>query len=277
MFHLAAALKRAGQLSLNILIMRPLTFLLLALALAGCQHAPVTGRSQLIFVDESEVASMSASEFSKMKKLPSDKRLAKIKEIGLKIVAAARRDDRAGVLPPGSKWEFAVIDDKTPNAFAMPGGKIGFNSGMFQYAPTDDDIAVILGHEVAHVICRHGSERVSQSMSVAIAAAVADEATKNSSTKTRSSWMAAVGVGAQYGILLPFSRSHESEADHLGLLFMARAGYKPEAAPAFWDRFSKVGGVKPPEFLSTHPADATRVKQLQSWLPEARAQMPQQP
>ncbi|MEI7651040.1 MAG: M48 family metallopeptidase [Verrucomicrobiota bacterium] len=252
-------------------------FLLMALGLVGCQHAPITGRSQLIFVDESEVASMSASEFSKMKKLPNDKRLAKIKEIGLKIVAAARRDDRAGVLPPSARWEFAVIDDKTPNAFAMPGGKIGFNSGMFQYAPTDDDIAVILGHEVSHVICRHGSERVSQSMSVAIAAAVADEATKNSTTKTRSTWMAAVGVGAQYGILLPFSRSHESEADHLGLLFMARAGYNPDAAPAFWERFSKIGGAKPPEFLSTHPADATRVKQLQAWLPEARAQIPRQP
>ncbi len=257
--------------------MRPLLLLLSALAFVGCQNAPITGRSQFIFVDESQVATMSASEFSKMKKLPADKRLTKVKEIGLKIVAAARRDDKAGVLPPSSKWEFAIIDDKTPNAFAMPGGKIGFNSGMFQYAPTDDDIAVILGHEVSHVICRHGSERVSQGLSVAIAASIADEATKNSSAKTRSAWMAAVGVGAQYGILLPFSRSHESEADHLGLLFMARAGFNPDAAPSFWDRFSKIGGARPPEFLSTHPADSTRVKQLQGWLPEARAQMPKQP
>mgnify|MGYP000069416388 CR=1 FL=1 len=257
--------------------MRPLLLLLSALAFVGCQNVPITGRSQFILVDESEVASMSASEFSKMKKLPGDKRLAKVKEIGLKIVAAARRDDKAGVLPPSSKWDFAIIDDKSPNAFAMPGGKIGFNSGMFQYAPTDDDIAVILGHEVSHVICRHGSERVSQAMGVALAAAVADEATKNSSSKTRSTWMAAVGIGAQYGILLPFSRSHESEADHLGLLFMARAGYDPAAAPLFWDRFSKIGGARPPEFLSTHPADSTRVKQLQGWLPEARAQMPKKP
>jgi predicted Zn-dependent protease len=256
--------------------MRPLLLLLAALALVGCQNVPITGRSQFILVDESEVASMSASEFSKMKKLPSDKRLPKIREIGLKIVAAARRDDKAGVLPPTSKWEFAIIDDKTPNAFAMPGGKIGFNSGMFQYAPTDDDIAVILGHEVAHVICRHGSERVSQVVGVAVVAAVADEATKNSSAKTRSSWMAAVGIGAQYGILLPFSRSHESEADYLGLLFMARSGYNPEAAPAFWSRFGKAGS-KTPEFLSTHPSDSTRVKQLQGWLPQAKAQMPKKP
>jgi predicted Zn-dependent protease len=253
-------------------------FLLLAsLAFVGCQQVPVTGRSQFILVDESEVASLSAAEFAKMKKRPSDPRLPKIREIGLKIVAAARRDDKAGVLPPASRWEFAVIDDKSPNAFAMPGGKIGFNTGMFAFAPTDDDIAVIMGHEVAHVICRHGSERVSQVMGVAIAAAVADEATKNSSAKTRGTWMAAVGIGAQYGILLPFSRSHESESDRLGLIFMARAGYDPEAAPAFWTRFSKAGGSKPPEFLSTHPADSTRVNQLRQWMPEAKAQMPKKP
>jgi predicted Zn-dependent protease len=253
-------------------------FLLLAsLAFVGCQQVPVTGRSQFILVDESEVASLSAAEFAKMKKLPTDPRLPKIREIGLKIVAAARRDDKAGVLPPASRWEFAIIDDKSPNAFAMPGGKIGFNTGMFAFAPTDDDIAVIMGHEVAHVICRHGSERVSQVMGVAIAAAVADEATKNSSSKTRGTWMAAVGIGAQYGILLPFSRSHESESDRLGLIFMARAGYDPEAAPAFWTRFSKAGGSKPPEFLSTHPADSTRVTQLRQWMPEAKAQMPKKP
>jgi predicted Zn-dependent protease len=256
--------------------MRPFLLLLSALAFVGCQNVPITGRSQFILVDESEVAAMSATEFSKMKKLPADPRLPKLKEIGLKIVAAARRDDKAGVLPPSSKWEFAIIDDKTPNAFAMPGGKIGFNSGMFAHAPTDADIAVILGHEVAHVICRHGSERVSQAVGVAIAAAVADEATKNSSAKTRSTWMAAVGLGAQYGVLLPFSRGHESEADHLGLLFMARAGYDPAAAPAFWSRFGKAGS-KTPEFLSTHPSGSTRVNQLQGWLAEARAQMPKQP
>jgi predicted Zn-dependent protease len=257
--------------------MRPLQILLCVLAVTGCQHAPVTGRNQLILVDESQVASLSAGEFAKMKKLPNDPRLAKIREIGLKIVTVARKDDLRGVLPPPAKWEFAVIDDKSPNAFAMPGGKIGFNSGMFQYAPTDDDIAVILGHEVSHVLNQHGAERISQSLSVAAAVALTDEATKNKSAKTRTAWMAGVGLGAQYGLLLPFSREHESEADHLGLLFMARAGYNPEAAPAFWARFSKAGGSKPPEFLSTHPADATRVRQLQAWMPEAKAQMPRKP
>ncbi len=253
-----------------------LFLLLSSLAIVGCQPVPVTGRSQLILIDEGEVASLSAAEFAKMKKLPADPRLPKLREIGLKIVAAARRDDRAGVLPPASRWEFAVIDDKSPNAFAMPGGKIGFHTGMFAFAPTDDDLAVIMGHEVAHVICRHGSERISQTMGVAIAAAIADEATRDSSAKTRGTWMAAVGIGAQYGILLPFSRSHESESDRLGLIFMARAGYNPEAAPAFWTRFGKAGG-KTPEFLSTHPSDSTRVAQLRQWMPEAKAQMPKKP
>jgi predicted Zn-dependent protease len=256
--------------------MRILLFVAAGL-LAGCQSVPVTGRSQFILVDEAEVASLSAAEFSKMKKLPADPRLPKLREIGLKIVAAARRDDKAGVLPPAGRWEFAIIDDKSPNAFAMPGGKIGFHTGMFAFTPTDDDLAVILGHEVAHVICRHGAERVTQAVGVAIAAAVADEATRDSSAKTRATWMAAVGVGAQYGILLPFSRGHESESDRLGLLFMARAGYEPAAAPALWARFGKAGSGKPPEFLSTHPSDATRIRQLQAWLPEARAQMPRKP
>lgn len=254
--------------------MRLLPLLLLAAAFTGCQTAPVTGRSQFILVDEAEVASLSAGEFAKMRKLPNDARLAKIREVGLRIVAAARRDDRQGVLPPPARWEFAVIDDKSPNAFAMPGGKIGFNLGMFPYAPTDDDIAVILGHEVAHVICRHGAERVSQQMGVAAAVALTDEATKNKDPQTRQAWVAAVGLGSQLGVLLPYSRGHESEADHLGLLFMARAGYDPEKAPAFWERFSQIGGARPPEFLSTHPADRTRVQQLRTWMAEAKAQRP---
>ena len=209
-----------------------------------------------------------------MKKLPNAPRLAKIREIGLKIVAAARRDDRNGVLPPVSRWEFAIIDDRSPNAFAMPGGKIGFNAGMFAYTPTDDDIAVILGHEVAHVICRHGAERVSQQLGVAAAVAITDEATKKKDAQTRQAWVAAIGLGTQLGVLLPYSRSHESESDYLGLLFMARAGYDPEKAPGFWERFAKIGGSRPPEFLSTHPADATRIRQLRGWMAEAKAQRP---
>jgi predicted Zn-dependent protease len=209
-----------------------------------------------------------------MRKLPNDPRLAKIREIGLKVVAAARRDDRNGVLPPPARWEFAIIDDKSPNAFAMPGGKIGFNAGMFAYTPTDDDIAVILGHEVAHVICRHGAERVSQQMGVAAAVAITDEATKKKDAQTRQAWVAAIGLGSQLGVLLPYSRGHESESDHLGLLFMARAGYDPEKAPGFWERFAKIGGSRPPEFLSTHPADATRIRQLRGWMAEAKAQRP---
>jgi predicted Zn-dependent protease len=217
---------------------------------------------------------MAAGEFAKMKKVPNDPRLERIRSIGLKIVEVARREDKYRVLPPANQWQFAIIDDESPNAFAMPGGKIGFNKGMFAYAPTDEDIAVILGHEVSHVLARHSSERISQNLLAQVGAITLDEATKNESAAVRRAWMSGFGLGAQVGVLLPFSRAHEEEADYLGLIFMARAGYNPEAAPAFWQRFAKAGAKKPPEFFSTHPADETRVRKLQAWLPEAKAQMP---
>ncbi|MGA0133247.1 MAG: M48 family metallopeptidase [Opitutales bacterium] len=245
-----------------------------ALLLAGCETVPVSGRSQLILIDDSDISALAAGEFAKMKKVPNDPRLAKVREIGLKIIAAARPDDSARVLPTPGRWEFAIIDDKTPNAFAMPGGKIGFNSGMFAFTPTDDDIAVILGHEVAHVLCRHGAERVSQGLVMAASVAVADQATRNKSESTRRAWMVALPAVAQIGVMLPYSRAHESESDKLGLFFMARAGYNPEAAPAFWSRFAAKGGSKTPEFLSTHPADTTRIRNLRAWMPEAKAQAP---
>ncbi len=217
---------------------------------------------------------MAAGEFAKMKKVPNDPRLERIRSIGLKIVEVARREDKYRVLPPANQWQFAIIDDESPNAFAMPGGKIGFNKGMFAYAPSDEDIAVILGHEVSHVLARHSSERISQNLLAQVGAITLDEATKNESAAVRRAWMSGFGLGAQVGVLLPFSRAHEEEADYLGLIFMARAGYNPEAAPAFWQRFAKAGAKKPPEFFSTHPADETRVRKLQAWLPEAKAQMP---
>ena len=209
-----------------------------------------------------------------MKKVPNDPRLERIRSIGLKIVEVARREDKYRVLPPANQWQFAIIDDESPNAFAMPGGKIGFNKGMFAYAPSDEDIAVILGHEVSHVLARHSSERISQNLLAQVGAITLDEATKNESAAVRRAWMSGFGLGAQVGVLLPFSRAHEEEADYLGIIFMARAGYNPEAAPAFWQRFAKAGAKKPPEFFSTHPADETRVRKLQAWLPEAKAQMP---
>ncbi len=251
-------------------IVLPLFFLFVV----GCQSTPGTGRSQLILVNQSSISSMAAGEFAKMKKVPNDPRLERIRSIGLKIVEVARREDKYRVLPPANQWQFAIIDDESPNAFAMPGGKIGFNKGMFAYAPSDEDIAVILGHEVSHVLARHSSERISQNLLAQVGAITLDEATKNESAAVRRAWMSGFGLGAQVGVLLPFSRAHEEEADYLGIIFMARAGYNPEAAPAFWQRFAKAGAKKPPEFFSTHPADETRVRKLQAWLPEAKAQMP---
>ena len=209
-----------------------------------------------------------------MNKVRSHPKLEQIQRIGLDIVRVARRDDPQGILPPASQWEFAVINDTTPNAFAMPGGKIGFNVGMFTYASSDDDIAVILGHEVAHVLSQHSNERISQALLVQVGALAVDASTQNQSTHVRKAWRDGFGLATQYGAIMPFSRSHESEADHLGLIFMARAGYNPEAAPLFWHRFSAASTTKPPEFFSTHPADETRIRQLRSWMGEAKAQAP---
>ena len=246
--------------------------IVLVFIVSGCETVPVSGRSQLLIVGNAEVASMAAGEFSKMKKVTDDPRLEQIRRVGLNIVMAARRDDPRGILPPAQSWEFAIINDQSPNAFAMPGGKIGFNKGMFAYASSDDDIAVILGHEVAHVLSQHSSERISQALLVQVGAVAVDEATKNQSARNRQAWLTGFGLGAQFGVLLPFSRSHESEADYLGLIFMARAGYNPEAAPLFWQRFAVASSTKPPEFFSTHPADETRIRNLRSWMNEAKAQ-----
>jgi predicted Zn-dependent protease len=170
--------------------------LLLPIIFTGCQTAPGTGRTQLLMVSNSEVSATAATEFAKMKKIPNDPRLEKVKKIGLAIVTVARKEDKNKILPAANLWEFAIIDDKSPNAFAMPGGKIGFNVGMFPYAPTDDDIAVILGHEVSHVLNQHSNERISQGLLVAAGALIVDEATKNKSAQTRQAWMTGFGLGA---------------------------------------------------------------------------------
>ena len=179
------------------------------------------------------------------------------------------RDFGDPTLPPPSAWDVAVLADDTPNAFALPGGRIGFHSGMLRLATSDDDIAVIIGHEVAHVVCRHGNERVSQALLASLGAVALDQSMRDKPATRRQEALALYGAAASLGVILPYSRDHESEADHLGLFYMARAGYRPAAAVAFWRRLSQQGGARPPEFLSTHPSDTTRVARLQALLPEA--------
>src|SRR5437879_574502 len=169
------------------------------------------------------------------------------------------------------QWEFRVLEDKQVNAFCLPGGKVAVYTGILPLARDDAGLAAVLGHEVAHAIARHGGERVSQGLLVQVPLAVAQVALAGNDPAMTRQVTALLGAGATVGILLPWSRTQESEADHLGLIYMAKAGYDPHAARDLWVRMAEAskGSARPPEFLSTHPAEATRIKQIEAWLPEA--------
>ena len=168
------------------------------------------------------------------------------------------------------EWEFILIEDeKTPNAWCMPGGKVAFYTGILPYTKDDTGVAVVMGHEVAHALAQHGNERMSQGLLVNLGGATLAKALETKPEMTRNLWLGAFGLGTQVGVLLPYSRKHESEADRIGLILMAKAGYDPNQAVAFWERMSQSGGQAPPEFLSTHPANATRIADLKKHLPEA--------
>ncbi len=245
--------------------------------LCACRTVPGTGRTQLNLVSESALASEAAAAFAKMPRANDLAGLARVRAIAIRVITAARTaPGKYGdpSLPPPEAWDIAIIKDDTPNAFAMPGGKIGFNSGMFRLTPTDADIAVIIGHEVAHVVARHGNERVSQGVAAAVGAVIVDETTRDKGAAKHDRAMAAYGAVATLGAILPFSRYHESEADELGLVYMARAGYHPSAAVTFWQRFAGESGSRVPEFLSTHPSDQTRIRELRRQVPEAEKFLP---
>lgn len=238
----------------------------LAVFLAGCQSVPVTGRKQLQMVSEQQERRMGLSSYKEIlekEKLNHDPMLnERVQRIGSRIAAATGRTDY--------QWEFKVIDnDKTLNAFCLPGGKVAVYTGILPVAQDDAGLAAVIGHEVAHAIARHGGERLSQEMLVAGLTVATVVATSDS--KNRDLYAGLLGAGAAVGFLLPYSRLHESEADRMGLIYMAKAGYDPHAALSLWRRMAEAAKdkSKPPEFLSTHPADETRIKEIQRWLPEA--------
>ncbi|MFN3883964.1 MAG: M48 family metallopeptidase [Rhodocyclaceae bacterium] len=237
-----------------------------SLFLAGCSTVPVTGRSQLLMVSERQERQMGLTSFREI--LAKEKQNAdpiineRVQRIGRRIATATGRTDY--------QWEFRVIDDdKTVNAFCLPGGKVAVYTGLLPLTPDDASLAAVIAHEVAHAIARHGGERLSQEMVVAGLTAATVMATRDSSR--RELYAGLLGAGAAVGFLLPYSRLHEAEADRMGLIYMAKAGYDPRAALALWQRMAAQsrGKAKPPEFLSTHPADETRIKEIERWLPEA--------
>jgi predicted Zn-dependent protease len=252
----------------------------LAIALSllyGCATVPVTGRKQLSLVSSSEINGMSAQQYREViNKGPlstNQEQTDMIKRVGTRIQKGVEQymaEKGASDQLAGFNWEFNLIqDDKTVNAWCMPGGKVAFYTAILPICQDETGIAVVMGHEVAHAIANHGRERMSQGLIEEFGLSTLSSAMGQNPGVTSQIFMQAVGMGSQVG-MLKFSRSHESEADHIGLIFMAMAGYDPQQAPKFWERMSAgSGGQKPPEFMSTHPSDETRIKGLQGWIPEA--------
>lgn len=246
------------------------------LLLAGCSSVALTGRKQLLLVSDSEVMSLSNSSFQDYMKTakPSTNaaNTAMVVRVGKRIANAVETYLRNNGMANEIKnfaWEFHLVQDPEPNAFCMPGGKIVVNEGILPYTQTEEGLAIVLGHEVGHAVAKHSAERLSQQMVASYGGQLLSGVLSNKSAATQNLAQQIYGLGAQYGVMLPYSRRNESEADHLGLVFAAMAGYNPQAAIPFWQRMASGGSKKVPEFMSTHPSDASRISNIRKLLPEA--------
>jgi predicted Zn-dependent protease len=244
--------------------------------LNACGTVSLTGRKQMLLVSDTEVLSSSLtqySEFMKDAKLSTNaKGTAMVVRVGKNIAAATEAYLKSVGLESEIKnfsWEFHLVQSADVNAFCMPGGKIVVYDGILPYTSSDEELAAVLGHEVAHAVAKHSNERMSQQILAAYGGAILEQAVNGRSSVTKELAGTVYGLGAQYAVMLPFSRKHELEADHMGLIFMAMAGYKPEAAITFWEKMAQAGGAGIPEFMSTHPNDSHRVQEIKKNLPEA--------
>jgi predicted Zn-dependent protease len=246
------------------------------LLVAACATVPITGRKQLSLIPASQ---MNALGFQQYEQVINESQLSRdaeatamVRRVGARIQHAVEtyfRQEGMSQHLQGYAWEFNLIESDQANAWCMPGGKVAFYTGILPICRDETGVAVVMGHEVAHAIAEHGGERMSQQLALQMGGMALSEALQNEPEQTQALAMTAFGLGAQFGAMLPFSRKHESEADHMGLIFMAMAGYDPREAPRFWERMSASGGAAPPEFMSTHPSDATRVRQLNEHMAEA--------
>jgi len=247
------------------------------LFLIACAQVPITNRQSLSLLPESQLATMSLQEYDKVlkeSKLSSNQQQVEmVRRVGLKIAKSAEAFlSESGMQSQikNLKWEFNLIeDDKLANAWVMPGGKAAVYTGILKYTRDEAGLAVVLGHEVAHAIAHHGNERMSQGLLAQMGGVALSVALSQNSAATQNLFMQAYGAGATVGLLLPYSRMHESEADRIGLTLMARAGYDPGEAVPFWQRMNEEGGRRPPEFLSTHPAPESRIANIKKYIPEA--------
>ena len=245
-------------------------------------EASFTGRKQLLDSSAQEEAALGLQSYREILQqsqvITTGKLPKEVQDIAQRLVEAAPKVEKYLADTEGTpantdwsayQWQVSLIQSDQVNAFCLPGGKIAVYTGIIPVAKNDDGLAVIMGHEIAHALLRHGGERMAQQKLVQIGAMAASMSTGEMDPQQRQMVMAAIGAGAQYGVILPFSRSHESEADKVGLLLAAAACYNPQEAPKLWERMAAMGNQKPPEFMSTHPAEGTRIEQLNAWMPEA--------
>ncbi len=261
---------------------RVLSFCLapLLVLLPGCSTVPVTGRHELNFISADQEMKLGLSSFDQAKKdtpaLADPVVNAQVDRVAKRIAAVASKD------LPNAQWEFVVFSSKEANAWCLPGGKVGVYSGILPITQTDAGLATVLGHEIGHAVAHHSASRMSQALlTQGVGEAAGTALGSTSYAQYQNVFMGMYGIGSQVAVELPYDRKQESEADHIGLVYMARAGYNPKEAVAFWQRFAaynnQQGGASTPAFLRTHPVDSVRIKQLQAWLPEAEAEFAKSP
>lgn len=259
--------------------MRKWTLILVAIVFAaGCATNLVTGRRQLNLVSESELQMMAVSHYRTFLTEnrvvePGNNNAAMVKRVGNRIAGAVTKyytDQGKPQILEGYNWEFNTVESNEVNAWCMPGGKVMVYTGLFAVTQNETALAIVLGHEIAHAVAKHGSERMSQALAQQLGGMALDLALIKEPEQTRNMFLLSYGIGSQLGAMLPWSRQQETEADKFGLIFTAMAGYDPREAIPFWQRMLAAGGAKPPEFLSTHPSDATRMRKLQRFIPEAQ-------
>ncbi len=248
------------------------------LILSGCGTVPLTGRRQILLVSDQDVLSSSLTQYKEyMQTAPKSSSAqwsAMVTRVGKNIASATERYLRQNGLADEVKnfsWEFNLVKDKQVNAFCMPGGKIVVYEGLMNLVSSDDELAVVLGHEVAHAVAKHSNERMSQQVLAQYGAQILNRSLSEKSTAVQALAGTVYGIGTQVGVMLPFSRKHESEADYMGLILMKMAGYNPDVAVTFWQKMSAGTTGSVPALLSTHPSDAKRIKDIQKALPEIKA------